>query len=139
MISFWKSVRDSGVLAVVAVAAVVLLFVGKAMADGVTLEKKVDGLTVIAKIHSNPPVTGKNHISIEVLDADKKAVKDAKVELHYFMPMMPKMSVDVVADLHGDKYGAMIDFIMAGKWQVDVSITRSGSDVKKASFTFEAK
>lgn len=138
MVSFLRSVRGSGVL-LIAVAAVVLLFAGKAMADGLTVEKKVDGLTVIAEIHSNPPVTGKNHISIEVLDAKKKAIKNAKVELHYFMPMMPKMSHDVVADLHGDKYGAMIDFIMAGKWQVDVSVTESGSDVKKVAFTFEAK
>ncbi len=139
MISFCKSLRSSGVLAVVAVAVAVLLFAGKAMADGVTVEKKIDGLTVIAEVHSNPPATGKNHISIEVLDAKKKAITDAKVELHYFMPMMPKMGYDVVADLHGDKYGAMVDFIMAGNWQVDVSVTKSGSDVKKVSFTFEAK
>jgi len=130
--------RSTGVL-FVAVAAIVLLFTGRAMADGLTMEKKVDGLTVIVEVHSNPPAVGTNHISLELLDAKKKAITNAKIELHYFMPMMPAMAHDVVADLHGDKYGAMIDFMMAGKWQVDVSVTESGSDVKKVSFTFEAK
>ncbi len=138
MISFWRIEKGAGIL-VVAFAAVILLFAGKAMADGFKSQQTVDGLTVIAEIHSNPPAAGKNHISIKVLDAKKKAVTDAKVELHYFMPMMPKMGYDVVADLHGDSYGAMIDLIMAGGWQVDVKVTPPGNDVKKVSFTFEAK
>jgi len=105
------------------------------------VSKKAGDLTVVIKIDKNPPVAGKNNIEIAIIDASNKAVTDAKVVVAYSMPPMPgmaPMNYKTDTELKGNVYKAQINYSMAGSWNNEVRITRSGKTVS-TRFTVDAK
>ena len=105
------------------------------------VSKKAGDLTVVIKIDKNPPVAGKNNIEIAIIDASSKAVTDAKVVVAYSMPPMPgmaPMNYKTDTELKGNVYKAQINYSMAGSWNNEVRITRSGKTVS-TRFTVDAK
>ena len=105
------------------------------------VSKKAGDLTVVIKIDKNPPVAGKNNIEIAITDAYNKAVTDAKVVVAYSMPPMPgmaPMNYKTDTELKGNAYRAQINYSMAGSWNNEVRITRSGKTVS-TRFTVDAK
>lgn len=119
----------------------VLLIAGVAFAKDYEVKKKVGGYDVEAKIDKNPPVVGENNITVSVKEQSGKAVTDAKVKVHYSMPAMPgmaPMSYETDASMKGEEYKAKMDLSMAGPWNIEVKITRSGK-TSTMKFSIDAR
>jgi hypothetical protein len=105
------------------------------------ISKKAGDLNILIKIDKNPPITGKNNVEITISDSAGKAVSDAKVVVVYSMPPMPgmaPMNYKTDTELKGNAYKAQVNYSMAGSWNNEVRITRSGKTVS-ARFTIDAK
>lgn len=105
------------------------------------ISKKAGEYNVLIKIDRNPPVAGKNNVEIAIADSTGKAVTDAKVVVAYSMPPMPgmaPMNYKTDAGLKGNVYKAQVNYSMAGSWNNEVRITRSGKTVS-TRFTVDAK
>jgi hypothetical protein len=114
------------------VLMVLLLACGLAWAKDYQVTKKAGDYTVDVRMDKNPPVTGKNNVTIEIKDKTGKTVKDAKVTADYGMPAMPGMpAMNYKADtiLRGSVYHAVLNLSMAGPWNVAVKIVRAGQSV----------
>ncbi len=104
-----------------------LVATGVAFAKNYEVNKKAGEYDVTMIIDKNPPVAGDNAAVVTVKDSTGKAVTDAKVVIDYSMPAMPGMpAMNYKADgqLKGDEYKAMLNFSMAGAWNVAIKITR---------------
>lgn len=109
--------------------AIIFLLTGIAMAGEYQVAKKVDDLDVAVSIDKNPPMVGKNMMTIGVKDTAGQPVTDIKIRVDYSMPAMPGMPAmnyksDAVAS--GTTFTAPIDFSMSGAWNVAVKILRAG-------------
>lgn len=105
------------------------------------LKKKVGDFEVKAVLKQNPPIVGNNDITVQIKDSSGKAVTDAKVVVNYSMPAMPgmpPMNYKSDAMLQGDQYHARMNFSMAGPWNIEVKVTRTGKTVS-AKFNVDAK
>jgi hypothetical protein len=105
------------------------------------VSKKVGEYNVLIRIDKNPPVAGKNNVEIAITDPTGKAVTDAKIVLSYSMPPMAgmaPMSYKTDAELKGNVYRAKVDYSMAGSWNNEIKITRSGKTTL-VRFTIDAK
>ena len=123
----------------VAVALILLLSAGLAVAKSYEVTRKAGDYTVDIKMDKNPPVVGPNNIEIVVKDAAGKAVSDAKVLVDYGMPAMPghpAMGYKTDAQLKGGVYQAMLNISMKGPWTITVRITHLGKAVS-ARFTVD--
>lgn len=111
-------------------AVMMLLAVSiSAYAKDYEMTKKAGEYTVLVKIDKNPPVAGKNNLTVGIKDGTGKDVTDATVAIDYVMPAMPgmpAMNYKTNTMLHGNTYHAVVDFSMSGAWAVAVKITRSG-------------
>ncbi len=110
-------------------------------AANLELKKKVGDYDVIALLDKNPPVIGKNNLSIEIKDKSGKAVSDAKVTVEYGMPAMPGMpphNAKKNTEFKNGKYFALIEFSMRGAWNIDLKIDR-GSKISTAKFTVDVQ
>lgn len=120
---------------------VVFCLVGTIHAKDYEVSKKAGDLNILIKIDKNPPTTGKNNVEIAITDSSGKAVTDAKVVVAYSMPPMPgmaPMNYKTDAELKGVAYRATLNYSMAGSWNNEIRITRSGKIVS-ARFTIDAK
>jgi hypothetical protein len=112
---------------------VILIFIffltaGVAYSRGLEVKKKAGEYELEIKMDKNPPIVGDNHIEIEIKNAGKK-ITDAKVLINYYMPPMPRMapmSYKIDAQLKKEKYRAMMNFIMAGPWYINIIINHAG-------------
>ncbi len=116
-----------------------LVFSGIVYAEALDIEKKIGDITVNISIDNNPPVVGKNNVTIELIDADANPITDAGVELYYFMPTMPAMNYIAPAELTDGKYTAVIKLLMPGAWDVDVTFRRPDSEIQKITVSFDIK
>jgi hypothetical protein len=95
----------------------------------------------MTSIDKNPPIAGKNNMSVKVQDAQGKAVTDAKVAIDYVMPAMPgmpAMSYKANAALKGDSYKAEINFSNSGPWTVTIKISRAGK-IERMKFSVDVQ
>ena len=102
---------------------------GLVYAKDYEITKKAGDLTVWVTIDKNPPVTGKNKMTVAVKDTAGKAVTAAAVAVDYGMPAMPgmgAMNYKTAAVLKGESYLATLDFSMAGPWFINIKITQDG-------------
>ena len=103
--------------------------------------KRVEGYSVEIAINRNPPVLGKNDISVEIRDADMKPVNGAEVSINYYMPPMPRMppmNYTVAAAPSGSEYRAVMDLIMTGPWNIIVRAAIAGKSVR-ATFPIDVR
>jgi hypothetical protein len=111
------------------IVCVLLLAVGLAYAKDYEMAKKAGEYTVLVTIDKNPPVTGKNNMTVGIKDGAGKDVTDATVSIDYAMPAMPgmpAMNYKTGTSLKNKSYVAEVDFSMSGPWSVTVKITRGG-------------
>jgi len=116
-------------LILVVVAMILAMTCGLVYAKDYEISKKAGDLSVQVNIDKNPPVTGKNKLTVAVKDAAGKSVTAAVVAIDYGMPAMPgmgAMNYKTAAVLKGDSYLATIDFSMAGPWFINIKITQGG-------------
>lgn len=131
------SARWTGIAA--ALLIMVALMGGTSFAAGLTLEKKVDGITVSATLDHNPPATGKNNAVVTLTDSTGKQVADAKVVVEYGMEAHG-MSSRVAAKFTDGAYKALLDLSMSGDWYMEVKIQQTGSKkVSSAKFDVQVK
>ena len=102
-------------------------------------------LDITLKTTPNPPVTGKNTVEVAVKDAAGKPVTDAEVSATFFMAAMPTMKMpemrNTVALKHvkDGTYSGAGQVMMAGNWDVTVSVKRSGKEIGSKKFPVTAK
>ena len=125
------------------VAAVVPLLIAVApQAEAQTQKPPFD---IIFKTTPNPPVTGKNTIEVTVKDASGKPVADADVSATFIMAAMPSMKMpemrNTVALKHvkDGTYSGAGQVMMAGNWDVTVSVKRSGKEIASKKFPVTAR
>ena len=125
---------------VVITGIALLAMVGFAAAAD-TITKKAGDYAIDFTMDKNPPVMGKNNVTVGVKDKSGAAVTDAKVVVEYSMPAMsgmPAMNYKSTAQLKSENYVAVIEPSMAGPWNVAVKITRGGK-TDTAKFTLDVK
>lgn len=101
--------------------------------------------TLDIMLHSkpSPPKTGENTFEVMVKDASGKPVTDAQVSAEFFMAKMgtmPEMKNTVT--LKHQKEGRYVgtgQVMMAGKWDVTVSVKRAGKEIGSKKFPITAQ
>lgn len=120
----------------------VFLCASFAYAKDLEVVKDVDGITVKTTLDKNPPVVGKNGITVELTDAGGKAVTDAKMRIDYSMPAMPgmpPMNYKTRPKLDGHVYRATMDLTMAGPWNIAIKFKKPGGKLLKATLNIDAR
>jgi hypothetical protein len=80
----------------------------------------------------DPPKTGENTFEVTVKDASGRPIADAEVEIQFFMPAMPTMSMPAmrntvkVPPVGGGLYRGTGEIMMAGRWEATVIVSRRG-------------
>jgi hypothetical protein len=92
-----------------------------------------------------PPTTGSNTFEVTLKDGSGKVVTDADVALQFYMAAMPAMKMpemrNTVALKHTKNgvYSGSGNVMMAGSWDVTVSVKRDGKEVATKQLPFVAK
>lgn len=110
-------------------AIAVCLVAGTVLAKDYEIVKKAGGYDVKINLDKNPPVVGKNIITVALSDSSGKAISDAKVVVNYGMPAMPgmpAMNYKTATELKKGRYEASLDFSAKGPWYIQVKLTRGG-------------
>lgn len=93
------------------------------------------GLDIALRSRPDPPRTGENTFEVTVKDAQGQPVTDATVEVSFFMPPMPSMGMPAMrsraalSHAGGGTYRGTGDVLMAGRWDVTVTVSRAGQRV----------
>jgi hypothetical protein len=109
------------------IISVLFLAVGLVYAKDYTITKKAGEYTVLVTIDRNPPITGKNQLTVGIKDGAGTDITDASVAVDYGMPAMPGMpAMNYKADtnLKNKQYRTTLNFSMSGPWSISVKITR---------------
>lgn len=101
------------------------------------------GLDIMLMSKPSPPKTGENTFEVMVKDAAGKPVTDAEVSALFHMAAMPEMKMpemkNTVTLKHQKEgmYAGSGQVMMAGKWDVTVTVKRAGKEIgsKKLSLT----
>ena len=100
-------------------------------------------LDIMLMSKPNPPKTGDNAFEVMVKDPTGKPITDAEVSATFFMPKMgamPEMKNTIVLKHQKDgMYVGQGQVMMAGKWDVTVSVKRAGKEVGSKKFPVTAK
>jgi RND family efflux transporter MFP subunit len=89
-------------------------------------------LNIVFRTAPSPPRTGQNELEVIVTDASGPPVADAEVTVTFFMPAMPSMGMPAVrnavtlASMGGGVYRGAGQVLMAGRWDVTVTVSRGG-------------
>jgi hypothetical protein len=108
---------------------------------GYESQKTADDLKITLSVDRYPLVKGDNALSLRWRAANK-AVTDATVNIHYFMPPMPGMApmdYNAQAVLKGDRYSFSANVPMEGGWKAEVSVVRQGRTAATATFNLDAR
>lgn len=130
--------KYSFVLLVAAVAAQLLF----GCTGGYESQKNADDMKITFFAERYPLVKGDNQLTLKVSDASGKAVPDATVSVHYFMPPMPGMApmdYTTLAVRKGDAYGFSANIPMEGGWKAEVSVARPGKPAAAAIFNIDSR
>ncbi len=138
-----SSVRAVAVAAAIAFAVTAagpLQTIATAQQPAATQKPTLD-ITLTSK--PSPPKSGENAFEVTVKDPSGKPVTDAEVSAMFYMaPMgaMPEMKNTVT--LKHQKEGRYVgtgQVMMAGKWDVTVSVKRAGKEIGSKKFPITAK
>jgi hypothetical protein len=103
------------------------------------------GLDIVLRTTPNPPKTGMNAVEVVVKDPAGAPVTDADVNALFIMPAMPSMNMPemksnvVLKHVKGGAYAGNGQVMMAGKWDVTVTVKRSGRDLGSKKFPITAR
>jgi len=123
----------------ISLVAVALLF---GCAKGYESQKTADDLKITLSIERYPLVKGDNAVNVRVTDASGKAITDAVVSAHYFMPPMPGMApmdYTTQAVSKGGSYSFSANVPMEGGWKVEIAVARPGKQPVTAIFNVDAR
>ncbi|MEW6668934.1 MAG: FixH family protein [Thermodesulfobacteriota bacterium] len=112
-----------------------MAFISSAYGKDFVVRRNVEGYTLDVAMNRNPPILGKNDIRVEIKDSQGKSVVDAPVTINYFMPPMPgmaPMNYTVNAAPRDGGYGATMDLIMQGPWNIVIRAGVAGKRLRMA-------
>lgn len=93
----------------------------------------------------SPPKTGENMFEVMVKDATGRPITDAIVTAMFYMAAMPAMKMPEMKNtitLKHQKDGTYTgtgQVMMAGKWDVTVTVARAGKEIGSKSFPVTAR
>jgi uncharacterized GH25 family protein len=100
-------------------------------------------LDIMLTSKPSPPRTGENTFGVMVKDPAGKPVTDAEVTATFFMAKMgnmPEMKNNVTLKHQKDgTYVGTGHVMMAGKWEVTVSVKRAGKEIGSKKFPVTAQ
>jgi RND family efflux transporter MFP subunit len=91
-----------------------------------------DRLDIAFRPQPDPPRTGDNMLEVSVRDASGQPVTDADVSVTFFMAAMPTMNMPAMRNeaklqhADGGVYRGPGQVMMAGRWDVTVTVSRGG-------------
>lgn len=119
--------------------AIVMLTAGICRAEGFEITGKTETYTAKVTFLEGQPVKGSNRVRIDIIDASSRYVKDARVEIEYFMPSLPgksaMMDYRTKTKRVGAWYEATLKLDMTGEWKMTLSVTRT-KRTEKATIGF---
>ncbi len=122
--------------------AVVALAALAGCTKGYESSKTAGDLSIKLAASRYPLIKGDNDLTVKVADASGAAVKDAQVDVRYYMPAMPGMApmeFRTQAAESGGAYHAKANIPMEGGWKVEVSVTQPGKPMQTATFNVDAR
>ena len=100
-------------------------------------------LDIMLTSKPSPPKTGENTFEVMVKDASGKPITDAEVTAMFFMAKMGNMpEMKNTVTLKHEKEGRYVgtgQVMMAGKWDVTVSVKRAGKEIGSKKFPVTAQ
>jgi RND family efflux transporter MFP subunit len=102
-------------------------------------------LDITFRTEPDPPRTGETPFEVAVKDAKGQPVADADVSVLFFMPAMPTMNMPAMRNetklphAGGGVYKGSGQVMMAGRWDVTVTVTRGGQAVGRKQFAVTAR
>ena len=93
----------------------------------------------------NPPKLGQNQFDVTVKGSDGRPITDADVSLLFIMPAMPQMNMPEtrnevkLASVGAGKYTGNGQVMMAGTWNVRVSVKQKGREIGQKKVTLTAR
>ncbi len=121
-----------------------LSFAASLMLSAATLAA-VPAAQISFKTLPDPPRSGANVVEVTVKSINGAPIKDASVEVRFFMAAMPSMSMpEMQSVFHAGHiadgvYRGQGNLVMGGSWQVTVTVTRNGARLGRKSFSVAAK
>ena len=119
--------------------AIVMLTAGICRAEGFEMTGKTETYTAKVTFLEGQPVKGSNRVIIDIIDGSSRYVKDALVEIEYFMPSLPgkppMMDYRTTANRVGASHEATLNLDMKGEWKMVLSVTRA-KRTEKATVEF---
>jgi membrane fusion protein, copper/silver efflux system len=94
---------------------------------------------------TDPPKTGDNTFEVVVKDASGQPVTDADVSVQQFMPAMPTMNMPAMRNetklppTGGGVYRGQGQVMMAGRWDVTVTVSKGGQQLGRKQFAMVAR
>lgn len=98
-------------------------------------------LDITLRSQPDPPKTGENQFEVTVKDPTGKPVADAEVSLQFFMAAMPTMNMPAMRNevklspAGSGVYRGTGQVMMAGRWDVTVTVSRGGQRVGSKQLT----
>jgi membrane fusion protein, copper/silver efflux system len=102
-------------------------------------------IDIAIRVLPDPPRTGDNQLEATVRDAAGKPIDDADVSVQFFMPAMPTMNMPAMrsearlSPAGGGVYRGMAQVMMAGRWDVTVTVNRGGQRLGSRQLAISAK
>jgi len=128
---------------IVMTVATVLALAIPTWAGAQAASKPAVDITLTSK--PTPPTTGHNTFEVTLKDAAGKPVTDADVSLLFYMAAMPAMKMPEMRNTiplkHAKNgvYSGAGNVMMAGSWDVTVSVKRAGKEVASKKLPLVAK
>jgi Cu(I)/Ag(I) efflux system membrane fusion protein len=91
-----------------------------------------DQIQIALRTMPDPARTGENQFEARVADSQGKPITDADVTVHLFMPAMPTMNMPAMQNdvtlsaVSAGVYRGTGQVLMAGRWDLTVSVSRAG-------------
>jgi len=101
-------------------------------------------IDIVFRSLPDPPKTGESTFEVAVKDESRKPVTDADVSVLQFMPAMPTMNMPAVRSETklphaGDGvYRGPALVMMAGRWDVTVTVSKGGRQIGRKQFAMTA-
>jgi Cu(I)/Ag(I) efflux system membrane fusion protein len=102
-------------------------------------------LDITFRSEPDPPKTGEAVLEVSVKDAKGQPVTDAEVSVLFFMPAMPTMNMPAMRNetklphAGGGMYRGSGQVMMAGRWDVTVTVSKGGQAVARKQFAVAAR
>ena len=102
-------------------------------------------LDIVFRTQPDPPKTGESVFEVTVKDANGQPVADGEVSVQLFMPAMPTMNMPAMRNetklphVGGGVYRGPGQVMMAGRWDVTVTVAKGGQQLGRKQLATVAR